>query len=367
MLKKHFLAFLLIIFIFECIFLFFLLILNNEEKRRFSVKDSLKVPSPKQAHFPSLYVDKKPFEKKLQVSLTLEKIFSSNHQVQEFPQFELRTIVVTGDVLLARSVNYQMYQRKDFDYPFEKTGDFLKSADLTFINLENPLIDNCPLINAGMVFCGNPIAVEGLVFAGVDIASLTNNHAGDWGDSGLESTIEILEKNNIDVIGQDEILIKEVSGLKFAFLGYDLVKTALDETKILNQLKEAKSQADIVIVYFHWGIEYTNQPTQNQRNLARLAIDSGADLVIGSHPHWIQGVEIYKDKLIVYSHGNFIFDQIWSEETKKGIAGKYVFYKDQLVDVEFLPIFMEEFAQPQFLAGEQKKEILDLMKQKSID
>lgn len=329
MLKKHCLAFLFIIFFLGCFILFFLQFLDQEKKNYSSEKPSEELP-------------------------------------EELSQDEFRTLVVTGDVLLARSINYQMHQRRDFDFPFEKTGEFLRSADLTFINLEDPLVDDCPLTNEGMVLCGNPRAVEGLVSAGIDVVSLANNHTRDWGDEGLKSTMEILDKNNIAVVGLGKILIKEVRGLKFAFLGYDLIKTTVDETKILSQLKEAKSLANVAVVYFHWGIEYTDQPTQDQRNLAHQVIEHGADLVIGSHPHLIQGVEIYQNKLIVYSHGNFIFDQIWSEETKKGIVGRYTFYRDQLIDVEFLPVFMEEFAQPRFLSGEEKQTILDRMRQKSI-
>ena len=96
--------------------------------------------------------------------------------------------------------------------------------------------------------------------------------------------------------------------------------------------------------------------------LGHFTIDSGADLVIGNHPHWIQPIEIYKGKLITYAHGNFVFDQEWSLKTKQGVVGKYTFYDNQLVDVEFLPIQIENYGQPFFLAGQAKKSILESMK-----
>src|SRR6185437_11714659 len=102
-----------------------------------------------------------------------------------------------------------------------------------------------------------------------------------------------------------------------------------------------------------------------QSELAHLAIDSGADLVIGNHPQWIEPAELYKGKLITYAHGNFVFDQMWSEKTEEGIVGKYTFYDKRLIDVEYLPIKIEDYGQPYFLQGTDKQKILDQMKQDS--
>ena len=299
-------------------------------------------------------------------SLTIDRVFSTSHELTSISQDELRTLIVTGDVLLARSVNYQMHKQKNFKLPFENVAKVLQDADLTIINLESPIIDNCPLTNEGMVFCGSPQAVEGLIYAGVDIASVANNHCWDRGEGGLQQTVEILQQNKIGALTQGEILIREVRGLKFAFLGYDTIRVAVSDDEIRDSIKKVKALSDVVTVYFHWGVEYVGNPTQKQKDLAHLAIDSGADLVLGSHPHWVQGVEIYKDKLITYSHGNFIFDQMWSEETKTGVIGKYTFYKEKLVDVEFLPVYMENFPSPHLLTGNEKKEVLDIMQQRSI-
>jgi poly-gamma-glutamate synthesis protein (capsule biosynthesis protein) len=123
--------------------------------------------------------------------------------------------------------------------------------------------------------------------------------------------------------------------------------------------------ADIIIVAFHWGIEYTDMPSERQKQLAHLAVDSGADLVLGNHPHWIQPVEIYQDKLIVYAHGNFVFDQMWSEKTREGVIGRYVFYDDKLVDAQFIPIYISSYGQPDLAESPRKEKILETMKRSS--
>lgn len=100
--------------------------------------------------------------------------------------------------------------------------------------------------------------------------------------------------------------------------------------------------------------------------MGKYTIDSGADLVIGNHPHWVQPVELYKGKLITYAHGNYIFDQMWSDETKIGVLGKYTFYENQLIDVEYIPIKIEYYGQPYVLNGVDKEKILESMKEESI-
>jgi len=109
---------------------------------------------------------------------------------------------------------------------------------------------------------------------------------------------------------------------------------------------EAKKEADIVIVSMSWGVEYTDKPSDRQIALAHLAIDSGADLIIGNHPHWIQSDEQYNNTYIKYAHGNLVFDQMWSEETKKGVIGKYTFENGKLINKEFIPIYIKDYGQP---------------------
>jgi poly-gamma-glutamate capsule biosynthesis protein CapA/YwtB (metallophosphatase superfamily) len=302
----------------------------------------------------------------------IDQIFSMDHNwTATLSAEKIRVLIATGDVIPARSVNYQSTRRKNFQWSFEKAADFLKNADLTLINLESPLISNCPLTNTGMIFCGDTRNIEGLVFAGVDVASLVNNHFENYGEKGVSETVKLLNEADILPVVENQPQVKDIRGLRFGFVSFhDLPQSQLSieedyAQKIASQVASIKKQADIVLVSFHWGVEYTPQPTKRQQDLARLAIDNGADLIIGNHPHWIQPVEIYKDKLIVYAHGNFVFDQMWSEKTKEGVVGRYTFLDNQLIDAEFLPVKIIDYGQPYFLEGEQKKKILDSMFEES--
>lgn len=301
---------------------------------------------------------------------TLEQIFRDDHTwISTLSAERVRVLVATGDVILARSVNFQAAKRGRFKWSFEKTADILKKADITLINLESPLVENCPLTNEGMRFCGDPAHLEGLRFAGVDVVNLANNHLGDYGVEGIESTINLLKKASILFTGTSGPVFKDVQGLRFAFLGYndvghpEKILAWAEKEKIISDISKVREKTDVVIVSFHWGIEYTNEPTKRQRELAHLAIDSGADLIIGNHPHSIQPVEIYKGKLITYAHGNFVFDQMWSEKTKRGVIGHYSFYDDKLIDVEFFPVLIEDYGQPYFLELTEKEKVLEAMKE----
>lgn len=298
-------------------------------------------------------------------TITLEKIFDQTHGwTATLSAEKVRTLITTGDVIPARAVNWQTVTKKNFLWSWEKTVEVLKKADVTLINLEASLIENCPLTNEGMIFCGYPRHLEGLTFAGVDVANLANNHSGNYGVEGLQKTKELLEKEQILTTGVEGSTFREVKGKKWAFLGYNVLEIQGEaawqtfKEKVVNEIGNTKKTADLVIVAFHWGEEYTEQPNLRQQELAHLAIDAGTDLIVGNHPHWIQPLEIYKNKLIIYAHGNFIFDQTWSEETKKGVVGYLTFYDEQLIDAEFLPVYISGYGQPEFLEGEEKTKIL---------
>ncbi|PIR08116.1 hypothetical protein COV53_04635 [Candidatus Gottesmanbacteria bacterium CG11_big_fil_rev_8_21_14_0_20_37_11] len=324
-------------------------------------------------HVLAQYLNKEKSENTPRMNLTLNQIFTSSHEWTATLSAEKSSIIIaTGDVIPARSVNFMSWKNRNFMWPFEKISDTLKNADITLINLESPLIDNCPLTNSGMIFCGDKKHIEGLVFSGVDVANLANNHMTNQGYEGIISTRDLLNSRGIETIGLNNIAVKKIRDIRFAFLAYeDVEKTNVsislaEDDKLSEEIKRSKTISDVVIVSFHWGIEYTTQPSERQRHLAHLAIDEGADFVIGNHPHWIQPVEIYKNKLITYAHGNLVFDQMWSEKTKLGIVGKYIFYEDKLIDVEFLPLKIINFGQPYFLEGEEKNKIIEDLNKESL-
>lgn len=301
--------------------------------------------------------------------ISLERIFDS--KVEDISESEKIVLLVTGDVIPARAVNYQATVRKNFLWPYEKIAPVAADADITFINLETPLLKVCPLTQEGMIFCGSNRHIEGLKLMGVDVASIANNHSGNHGRNGLMETIHLLESNNIAVTGDLDPVIKDINGVRFAFLGFNDISGGINgmqeasEENIRQKIKDVRNLADVVVVTFHWGAEYRSQPDSRQKFLGHLTIDAGADLVVANHPHWVQPVEIYNGKVIMYAHGNTIFDQEWSEKTKQGVLGKYIFSGKKLVDIEFIPIGTRNYGEAYLAEGDLKKKILDDLKLQS--
>ncbi len=280
-------------------------------------------------------------ETKYETRYSSPTLYPKNHQ-QSFSF----TLLAVGDIMLGRSVNSKMRRLNNFTYPFEKTWDFLKSADLTFGNLESPFFSNCPTTDTGMTFCADPRAIEGLVKSGFDILNLANNHILNYGQAGLKQTQEILKKENILPLVQNEEQILEIKKTKIGFLGFNLTGT-FNKEQVLKKIKEIDPKVDILIVSFHWGEEYSQEPSKDQIELAHQAIDFGADLILGHHPHVIQPSEKYKEKIIVYSLGNFIFDQEWSQETKKGLLGVFTFQNKKIIRAEFKEVYSQTLGQPE--------------------
>lgn len=290
---------------------------------------------------------------------------SSNNETIEKPQ--ALTLISTGDIGLVRDINYQIQQRHDPNYPFANIADYLKNADLTIINLEGPLLKSCRVVLTGFEFCGQDTNVNGLVFAGIDAASLANNHATNFGLSSLDQTSNILKSNGITPFGlTDQIEYFEIKDKKIALVGFlELGNnwTGLNNATVQNVVKlvsEAKSKSDIVITAFHWGVEYTHKPTANQVKLAHLAIDSGADLVLGNHPHWIQENEVYKDVFITYAQGNTIFDQDWSQKTKEGVIYKFEYQNGKFAKIDEKYTIIENNSQPRFATDEETAKIREI-------
>jgi poly-gamma-glutamate capsule biosynthesis protein CapA/YwtB (metallophosphatase superfamily) len=300
--------------------------------------------------------------------LTLEGIFGAPPDLSGARREDLRVLVVTGDVIPARSVNATVLRRGDFLYPFRATADYLRGGDLLFVNLEAPLLARCPRTDEGMTFCGDARNVEGLVFAGVNVAGVANNHLGNYGPAGTEETIRNLASRGIAAAGLGQTAYLRVRGLIFAFLAYNGVGPPVDRAAMTREIGAARARADVVVVQFHWGKEYVRLPERapgvapdDPRDLGRAALAAGADLIIGNHPHWVQGVELVGDRLITYAHGNFVFDQMFSRETREGVVGRYTFHGRRLAAVEYRPVRIDDFAQPRLLDGPDAAAVLGQM------
>ncbi len=269
------------------------------------------------------------------------------------PQPQNVTVLFTGDVMLGRSVGYNIAVSQDPKWPFASVASVMQEADITYINLENPLTVGCPLTQTGMTFCSETTNVAGLVDAGVDIASLANNHTTNYGPGGLATTITMLSSNGISPVGVGAPVRLTRHGQVFTFLSFNDIGPYpgidnVDPASLAGKIRQTKVDGEVLIVTFHWGHEYNATSSQRQTALAHQAIDAGADLIVGSHPHWVQTKEIYQGKPIYYSLGNFVFDQEWSRETKRGLVVRFTYQGTNLVDTQELPILIENYGQPRF-------------------
>lgn len=258
------------------------------------------------------------------------------------------TIIAVGDIMLGRTVMTAVNNSGDVNYPFIKTADVLKSGDITFGNLENPIVNNCPKSDSGFTFCTDPKLVAGLVFSGFDVVTLANNHMFNFGTKGLENTRAILSANTIGYVGYGDGVIREIKGVRIGFVGVDFVTSAPRQADY-DYIANYAQNCDVLVVGVHWGVEYTTQPTALQVEWAGKLVDAGADIVIGSHPHWVQSKAEIQGKPVYWSLGNFVFDQMWSEETKKGVIVKITLDGDRIVDDELINTYIRKIGQPEIV------------------
>ncbi len=279
-------------------------------------------------------------------------------------------VLVLGDVIQGRDVHLRMAAAGDWQLPFRKVAPFTKAADLTLAcnecnysdTIPNP-VDRDPQTFA---FITRTAAADGLTLAGVDGVHLANNHSMNTGRQGLLDTLAALDARKIKVTGAGpdlatarEPALFVVKGVRVALLGYNGVSAGADgagpnragtvpmDMDILREdMAKARANADAVIPFFHWGDEYVAVPNDAQVRFAHAAIDMGAAVVIGSHPHWVQATEVYKGKLIVYSLGNYVFDQEWSIETKQGAMVALQFHGNRHVGARLVPVLITDSSTP---------------------
>jgi poly-gamma-glutamate capsule biosynthesis protein CapA/YwtB (metallophosphatase superfamily) len=301
--------------------------------------------------------------------LSLQGLFHPTYIVPSDPS-RIRTLLVTGDVIPARGVDYFATARHDFLWPFRRTADYTKNADVTYMNLESPLFAGCKVDpGPSFTFCGDARFVDGLTLMGADVVNLANNHLTNYGAQGVALTDQLLHQHGMQTSGLGPVGVIDVRGIKFGFIGFNGVGRAIDKTALKAGIQRARQLADIVVVQFHWGKEYERQPMPDRGvptpddpvAIGHDAIDWGADIVIGNHPHWYQGIEIYHGKLITYAHGNFVFDQMWSEETREGVVGTYTFYGTQLVAATWKAYRIYDYGQPVFMNAKDDTTALQTM------
>lgn len=272
------------------------------------------------------------------------------------------TMAAVGDVMLAREIT-PLGRQKGYRYFFEGTASLLRGADLAFANLESPMGTTGIPYN---LFRAEPQAMDGLLHAGFDVVSLANNHILDYGYSVLNETLALLDGKGIKRVGAGRSLgearkpaLFELKGIKTAFLAYtetwfidssgqgDWVAgpgsagvAPAREAYVREDVARAAKVADLVVVSFHWGDELEYRPSSSQVRLARTAVDAGADLVLGHHPHVLQGIEFYKGAVIAYSLGNFVFE-LRNPQTKRTIILMAEMSREGIRRIELVPVYID--------------------------
>lgn len=288
------------------------------------------------------------------------------------------SVLFLGDAMLSRGVAYQISKNNDLYYPFRNIQALLQQNDFVFANFESPIIPGRQIHAGEMMFRVDENLAPILKELNFSIFSLANNHMLDFGQKGLLNTLKLLDENQIQYIGAGEnyqeahqYKILEKNNIKIAFLAYndsDVILATNEATEnrpgtafmdleaLKNDVIEAKNSADFVIVSIHSGTEYQENQNSRQTEFARTAIDAGANLVIGHHPHVVQPIEKYKNGYIFYSLGNCIFDQAGSEETTEGIAAQISFTKNEIKNIKILPFIIENYSQPKIISQKDNPE-----------
>lgn len=222
----------------------------------------------------------------------------------------------------------------DYSYIFKNVSSIFKNDDITIANLEGTFTNSNSKAEKQFAFKAPPEYAKILTAGSVEGVNLSNNHTKDYLDKGFQDTKAALDSEGISYFGENNVWTKEVNGTKFGFLGYKGFsnnKELLE--KIKSDIKNLKNQDCVVVINFHWGEEGHYEPNAVQKNIAHYAIDNGADLIIGHHPHVIQGIEQYKNRLIFYSLGNFAFGGNKNPRDKDTIIPQIKFkFKNNLLD-----------------------------------
>jgi poly-gamma-glutamate capsule biosynthesis protein CapA/YwtB (metallophosphatase superfamily) len=271
----------------------------------------------------------------------------ANALIEDEVKTDFITMTFAGDAMLDRRVRTSVNKNFGGDYnELFKNVDIFKNDDISFLNLEGPVSDVGKNVGSIYSFRMDPSVIGVLANTGIDIVSFANNHVGDYSMIAFKDTLRRLQDGNMLFTGAGlnydyaiEPTVIEKNNIKTCFLGFSdvgpvWIKATKSSPGILlandpnfeDIVYKASMKCDVLAVSFHFGEEYKPHTTR-QEKLAQKAIDSGADIVVGAHPHVAQDIQIYKGKPIMYSLGNFMFDQYFSEPTMQGLIVQMKVYK----------------------------------------
>lgn len=294
------------------------------------------------------------------------------------------TISFTGDCTLGtyltsqnRAFDVLFDKQQDYAYYFQNVKNIFENDDYTVVNLEGPLTDSTNINEQKpFIFKGRPDYINILTSGGVEAANLSNNHIRDYGETGYNDTVNILKENNIAYFNNNNFHIEDINGIKFGFAGFKAFNlyTKNEIDKALEYFEE--NNVDIKIITLHGGIEYDYDFDTIKQELAHYAIDNGADLIVGHHPHILQGVEEYNGKYIFYSLGNFCYGGHSNPNDKNSMIAqvtfnfednKYIDSNLKLIPVSISSVDYTNNFQPTVLEGEAKDKVLKLINDHSYN
>ncbi|WP_440953861.1 CapA family protein [Methanosarcina sp. Mfa9] len=303
------------------------------------------------------------------------------------------TLTAVGDIMLGWGVEERIKSGSG-GYPFESVASILQSSDVTFGNLEAPLttesekavwdytkILDKPVIIDGKaygssIYCkADPVAAERLSHAGFNILSLANNHIMDYGEEGLNETLDALTKYNIKTIGAGRDLsdarkpaVFRINGVNVGILAYcdtyiaGRRRAGVAPTKYIEQdIQSLKKDADFIVVSIHQGMDISEYPLKSEIERMHQIIDWGANIILRHHPHVVQGVEEYNGGIILYSLGNFVFDYmidpLWKDldKAKRALIFQCRFTKNKVLGYDIVPIGLDKSFQPVILQNSEKR------------
>jgi poly-gamma-glutamate capsule biosynthesis protein CapA/YwtB (metallophosphatase superfamily) len=301
----------------------------------------------------------------------------------------LVTIASVGDMMFGRGVS-DYINTNGGKAVFSKVEGVLTDADLTLGNLEGSLATKGDRIQGkDQTLLGNPKAISGLTSAGFDAVGLANNHTLDFGETAMDDTIRLLDAAGIAHSGAGKDWAEarkpadlEAKGAKVAFLAFSeimpdgfaattahggIARASQRMDQVQTSIRDARKTHDYVVVMFHWGVEYKPDANGMQRADAHAAVDAGADLVLGAHPHVIQGLEAYKGRLIAYSLGDFVFDH-YTRATGESFILRTELGPDGVGNVRITPTYLGMTSgKPSIVTGSAAATILKRLKKTSAD
>lgn len=301
------------------------------------------------------------------------------YEEEDAPEDEIDTITISaaGDVTLGRDLvfgwegtfdhEFELNQ-KDYGYFFRNVKHIFEADDLTIVNLETTLTTATKMAEKKWRFKADPSYVEILKQGDIEVVSIANNHTKDYLEKGYQDTLATLEEAEVGYFGYEHQYITDIRGIKVGVLGYTYWdKSEKQKKKIADAIKNLREEgAALVIVMYHWGIERDYYPYDVQVDLAHFTVDAGADLVLGSHPHVLQGIEEYHGKQIVYSLGNFCFGGNRNPGDKDSMIyihrfhfknGELVLEENEVIPCSISSITERNNYQPTPLEGEEKDRV----------